>query len=110
VVPKRLLAVLSLLIPARPATFAAIKPHLEVCQDMTIRRGGQEIRIDGIGFVAVGGLCLLSQDAGRSAGAQLIIISCLVHDRRWHKGAHRRHRFGPTFDLDQRCPRGRPLT
>jgi 2-polyprenyl-6-methoxyphenol hydroxylase-like FAD-dependent oxidoreductase len=54
--------------------FAAITPHLEHWQDMTVRHRRQEIRIDGIGFSAIGRLRLLwlLQNAARTAGAELV--------------------------------------
>jgi 2-polyprenyl-6-methoxyphenol hydroxylase-like FAD-dependent oxidoreductase len=64
-----------------PTIFAAIAPHLESWQDMTIHHGGQEIRIDGIGFAAIGRLHLLQllQDAARSAGARLVHLRLIGH-------------------------------
>lgn len=42
-----------------PETHASIVPHMEVWDDLTVRHRGQEIRIDGIGFAAIGRLDLL---------------------------------------------------
>src|SRR4051812_9349051 len=42
-----------------PDTYAAITPHLESWNDITVRIAGEEIRIDGIGFAAIGRLHLL---------------------------------------------------
>ncbi len=53
-----------------PETHASIAPHMEVWDDLTVRHRGQEIRIDGIGFAAIGRLDLLRllQARVRSAG------------------------------------------
>jgi 2-polyprenyl-6-methoxyphenol hydroxylase-like FAD-dependent oxidoreductase len=63
-----------------PAMFAAITPLLESWQDMAIRYRGQEIRLDGIGFAAIGRLRLLQllQDTARSAGVRLIHARSIV--------------------------------
>ncbi|SEB85714.1 2-polyprenyl-6-methoxyphenol hydroxylase [Rhizobiales bacterium GAS188] len=42
-----------------PLTHAAIAPHLETWQDITLVQGGERIVIDGIGFAAIGRLKLL---------------------------------------------------
>ncbi|SDR35558.1 2-polyprenyl-6-methoxyphenol hydroxylase [Rhizobiales bacterium GAS113] len=42
-----------------PLTRAAIAPHLETWQDITLVQGGERIVIDGIGFAAIGRLKLL---------------------------------------------------
>jgi len=55
-----------------PDTFAAITPHLESWNDITVRHRGEEIRIDGIGFAAIGRLHLLQilQQRVRSVGVE----------------------------------------
>jgi 2-polyprenyl-6-methoxyphenol hydroxylase-like FAD-dependent oxidoreductase len=55
-----------------PETFAAITPAFEAWQDITLNHKGQTIRIDGIGFTAVGRLHLLHmlQDRLRSVGIE----------------------------------------
>jgi 2-polyprenyl-6-methoxyphenol hydroxylase-like FAD-dependent oxidoreductase len=55
-----------------PDTYAAITPHLESWNDITIRLRGEEICIDGIGFAAIGRLHLLQilQERLRSAGVE----------------------------------------
>src|SRR5215212_5056479 len=55
-----------------PDTFAAITPHLESWNDITVRHRGEEIRIDGIGFAAIGRLHLLKilQQRVRSVGVE----------------------------------------
>jgi 2-polyprenyl-6-methoxyphenol hydroxylase-like FAD-dependent oxidoreductase len=55
-----------------PDTYAAMTPHLESWNDITIRHAGEEIRIDGIGFAAVGRLHLLQilQQRVRSVGVE----------------------------------------
>jgi 2-polyprenyl-6-methoxyphenol hydroxylase-like FAD-dependent oxidoreductase len=42
-----------------PGTAAAIAPHLQSWQDITLDLGGERIVIDGIGFAAIGRLALL---------------------------------------------------
>ncbi len=42
-----------------PDTAAAITPHLQSWQDITLDHGGERIVIDGIGFAAIGRLVLL---------------------------------------------------
>ena len=42
-----------------PDTAAAIAPHLQSWQDITLDLGGEQIVIDGIGFAAIGRLALL---------------------------------------------------
>jgi 2-polyprenyl-6-methoxyphenol hydroxylase-like FAD-dependent oxidoreductase len=42
-----------------PDTFHAITPHLEMWDDITLDHGGERIRIDGVGFAAIGRLRLL---------------------------------------------------
>jgi 2-polyprenyl-6-methoxyphenol hydroxylase-like FAD-dependent oxidoreductase len=56
-----------------PATFAAITPHLEAWQDITIDHRGERIAIDGVGFAAIGRLQLLQllQERARSVGVSL---------------------------------------
>jgi 2-polyprenyl-6-methoxyphenol hydroxylase-like FAD-dependent oxidoreductase len=55
-----------------PDTYAAITPHLESWNDITVRHAGEEIRIDGIGFAAIGRLHLLQilQQRVRSVGVE----------------------------------------
>ena len=55
-----------------PDTYAAITPHLESWNDITVRHRGEEIRIDGIGFAAIGRLHLLQilQQRVRSVGIE----------------------------------------
>jgi 2-polyprenyl-6-methoxyphenol hydroxylase-like FAD-dependent oxidoreductase len=55
-----------------PDTYAAITPHLESWNDITVRHAGEEIRIDGIGFAAIGRLHLLGilQQRVRSVGVE----------------------------------------
>jgi 2-polyprenyl-6-methoxyphenol hydroxylase-like FAD-dependent oxidoreductase len=55
-----------------PETHAAIKPHLETWNDISIVHGGEAIRIDGIGFAAIGRLKLLQllQQRVRSVGIE----------------------------------------
>jgi 2-polyprenyl-6-methoxyphenol hydroxylase-like FAD-dependent oxidoreductase len=57
-----------------PDTYAAITPHLESWSDITVRHAGEEIRIDGIGFAAIGRLHLLQilQQRVRSVGVEPI--------------------------------------
>ena len=52
------------------ATYAAIVPHMEAWQDMTIAVRGERVVIDGVGFAAVGRLELLQllQARVRAAG------------------------------------------
>ena len=42
-----------------PETFAAIVPHLESWTDITVVHRGERVRIDGVGFAAIGRLNLL---------------------------------------------------
>ena len=53
-----------------PATFAAIVPHLESWTDITLVHGGERVRLDGVGFAALGRLKLLQllQERARSVG------------------------------------------
>jgi 2-polyprenyl-6-methoxyphenol hydroxylase-like FAD-dependent oxidoreductase len=55
-----------------PATFAAIVPHLESWTDITLVHGGDRVRIDGVGFAAVGRLKLLQilRARARSVGVE----------------------------------------
>jgi 2-polyprenyl-6-methoxyphenol hydroxylase-like FAD-dependent oxidoreductase len=52
------------------ATYAAIVPHMEAWQDMTLVLRGERVVIDGVGFAAVGRLELLQllQARARAAG------------------------------------------
>ncbi len=56
-----------------PETHAAIAPHMESWQDITLVHGGERIALDGIGFAAVGRLKLLQllQARTRSVGVNL---------------------------------------
>jgi 2-polyprenyl-6-methoxyphenol hydroxylase-like FAD-dependent oxidoreductase len=51
-------------------TYAAIAPHVESWQDMTLVHRGERVVIDGIGFAAIGRLMLLQllQSRARSVG------------------------------------------
>jgi 2-polyprenyl-6-methoxyphenol hydroxylase-like FAD-dependent oxidoreductase len=64
-----------------PNTYAAITPHLESWNDITVRHAGEEIRIDGIGFAAIGRLHLLRilQERTRSVGVEPL-YNHLVND------------------------------
>src|ERR1700750_3308421 len=42
-----------------PHTLAAISPHLESWSDITLSHAGERVRIDGVGFAALGRLKLL---------------------------------------------------
>jgi len=42
-----------------PETAAAISPHLETWQDITLDQGGERIVLDGVGFSAIGRLAFL---------------------------------------------------
>jgi 2-polyprenyl-6-methoxyphenol hydroxylase-like FAD-dependent oxidoreductase len=55
-----------------PETHAAILPHLETWDDITLDQGGARIVIDGIGFAAIGRLELLAllQQRARSVGIE----------------------------------------
>jgi 2-polyprenyl-6-methoxyphenol hydroxylase-like FAD-dependent oxidoreductase len=55
-----------------PDTAAAIAPHLETWDDITLDHGGERIAIDGIGFAAIGRLKLLAllQARARSVGVE----------------------------------------
>jgi 2-polyprenyl-6-methoxyphenol hydroxylase-like FAD-dependent oxidoreductase len=55
-----------------PETFAAIVPHLESWTDITIVHRGEGVRIDGVGFAAIGRLKLLQllQTRARSVGVE----------------------------------------
>jgi 2-polyprenyl-6-methoxyphenol hydroxylase-like FAD-dependent oxidoreductase len=57
-----------------PATCAAISPHLESWRDITLVHDGETVRIDGVGFAAIGRLALLRllQARARSVGLQPI--------------------------------------
>src|ERR1700739_1382715 len=53
-----------------PETFAAIVPHLESWTDIAVVHRGERVRIDGVGFTAIGRLELLRllQARARSVG------------------------------------------
>jgi 2-polyprenyl-6-methoxyphenol hydroxylase-like FAD-dependent oxidoreductase len=55
-----------------PETFAAIAPHMESWEDITLVHRGEKIAIDGIGFAAIGRLALLRllQARARSVGVE----------------------------------------
>lgn len=55
-----------------PETFAAIVPHLESWTDITVVHRGERVRIDGVGFAAIGRLELLHllQARARSVGVE----------------------------------------
>src|SRR5215813_852555 len=55
-----------------PQTYAAIVPQLESWTDITIVHRGEEVRIDGVGFAAIGRLKLLQllQARARSVGVE----------------------------------------
>jgi 2-polyprenyl-6-methoxyphenol hydroxylase-like FAD-dependent oxidoreductase len=54
-------------------TFALLGPHLESWRDITIVHRGQCVRIDGVGFAAIGRLDLLRllQQEARAAGVEI---------------------------------------
>lgn len=56
-----------------PDTYAAITPHMESWNDMTLVLKTERVVIDGIGFAAIGRLQLLQllQERARSAGVEL---------------------------------------
>ena len=53
-------------------TYAAITPHLESWNDITVSHRGEAIRIEGVGFAAIGRLHLLRilQERARSVGVE----------------------------------------
>jgi 2-polyprenyl-6-methoxyphenol hydroxylase-like FAD-dependent oxidoreductase len=55
-----------------PETFAAIVPHLESWTDIAVVHRGERVRIDGVGFAAIGRLDLLQllQVRARSVGVE----------------------------------------
>jgi len=55
-----------------PETAAAIAPHLETWQDITLDHGGERTVIDGIGFAAIGRLKLLGllRERARAVGIE----------------------------------------
>jgi len=55
-----------------PETYRAIVPALETWQDITLSHPGETIRIDGVGFAAIGRLHLLQllQERARSVGVE----------------------------------------
>jgi 2-polyprenyl-6-methoxyphenol hydroxylase-like FAD-dependent oxidoreductase len=55
-----------------PETYAAIAPHLQSWTDITLVHGGERVRIDGVGFAAIGRLRLLQllQARARSVGVE----------------------------------------
>lgn len=55
-----------------PETYQAIVPALETWQDITLNHRGETIRIDGVGFAAIGRLDLLQllQERARSVGVE----------------------------------------
>ena len=63
-----------------PDTAAAIAPHLETWDDITLDHGGERIAIDGIGFAAIGRLRLLAllQARARSVGVEPMYERAIV--------------------------------
>ena len=60
-------------------TYAAIVPHMETWQDITLVLRGERITIDGIGFAAIGRLKLLRLLQARAAAARVTAIyGCAV--------------------------------
>ena len=55
-----------------PETYAHVTPHMEVWDDLTVDHDGEQVRIDGIGFAAIGRLELLKllQERVRSVGLE----------------------------------------
>jgi len=55
-----------------PETFAAIVPHLESWTDIAVVHRGERVRIDGVGFAAIGRIDLLQllQARARSVGVE----------------------------------------
>jgi len=55
-----------------PETFAVVAPHLESWTDITVVHRGERVRIDGVGFAAIGRLDLLQllQARVRSVGVE----------------------------------------
>jgi 2-polyprenyl-6-methoxyphenol hydroxylase-like FAD-dependent oxidoreductase len=55
------------------ATYALIAPKMEAWRDITLVHEGERIRIDGVGFSAIGRLTLLQilQERARAAGVQM---------------------------------------
>ena len=54
-----------------PETYAAIVPHMESWNDMTLVHRGERVVIDGIGFAAIGRLMLLQLLQARAARSVL---------------------------------------
>ncbi len=60
-------------------TYAAIVPHMESWQDITLVLCGERITIDGIGFAAIGRLRLLQLLQARAASARVTVVyGCAV--------------------------------
>jgi 2-polyprenyl-6-methoxyphenol hydroxylase-like FAD-dependent oxidoreductase len=57
-----------------PETYELVNPHLETWHDITLAHRGEEVRIDGVGFSAIGRLALLQllQQRARGSGAELL--------------------------------------
>lgn len=55
-----------------PDTYNHVTPHMQVWDDLTVDHGGERIRIDGIGFAAIGRLELLKllQERVRAVGLE----------------------------------------
>ena len=55
-----------------PETYEHVTPHMEVWDDLTVDHDGERIRIDGVGFAAIGRLELLKllQQRVRSVGLE----------------------------------------
>ncbi len=60
-----------------PDTAAAIAPHLQSWQDITLDLGGEQIVIDGIGFAAIGRLALLGllRQRAQSVGVEPLYLN-----------------------------------
>jgi 2-polyprenyl-6-methoxyphenol hydroxylase-like FAD-dependent oxidoreductase len=57
-----------------PDTYAAVAPHLQAWEDIAVVHHGERVRIDGVGFAAIGRLSLLRllRDRVRSVGIEPI--------------------------------------
>lgn len=55
-----------------PETYDHVTPHMEIWDDLTVDHDGEKVRIDGIGFAAIGRLELLKllQERVRSVGLE----------------------------------------
>jgi 2-polyprenyl-6-methoxyphenol hydroxylase-like FAD-dependent oxidoreductase len=63
-----------------PDTYKRITPHLESWQDIVVAHRGEMIRIDGVGFAAIGRLRSLriQQERARSVGIQPVYHRALT--------------------------------